>query len=196
MSVYRRPFPWRTLAAVAVGALLAASAKTLPAQRPDSAAVAVRATTNTTRRDSLQPPLSPRRAFFYSALIPGYSQSVFGRHRAAALMLAVEAMSIAMITESAADVREARRMTGDTVVISYVDPNTGGPATIPALRRFDDAFVRTRQSHLEDWIAFLIANHLFSAADAYVAANLWDIPGQMSIRASPRGATVGATLSW
>src|SRR5205823_4875577 len=75
--------------------LLCASAwgaATIGAQRPDSTRVAARPLTPPP--DSVRPPLSPRRAFFYSALVPGYSQSVFGRHKAAALMLLVEAMSL------------------------------------------------------------------------------------------------------
>ena len=165
------------------------------AQRPDSAAVAVRATTSAQRRDSLRPPLSPRRAFLYSALVPGSAQSIFGRHRAAALMLLVEAISISMITESAGDLREARRMRGDSLVVTYVG-STGQAATELVERRFDDGYVHTRQSHVEDWIAFLVANHLFSGADAFVAANLWDVPAQLSVRATPRGAVAEVAISW
>ena len=141
--------------------------------------------------------MSPRRAFLYSALLPGYSQSILGRNKAAALMLFVEAMSITMIRESAADVREARRLRGDSIVVSYVDPGTGAADTTFTHRYFDAELIKSRQSHVEDWIALLIANHLFSGAEAYVAANLWDIPGQLSIRARPGGgAEVGASLSW
>jgi hypothetical protein len=178
-------------------ALLCAStstAATLTAQRPDSTRVAARPLTPPP--DSVRPPLSPRRAFFYSALIPGYSQSVFGRHKAAALMLLVEALSLTMIRESAADVREARRMSGDTVIVSYVNGTTGAADTTKSVRRFDDQFVHTRESHVEDWVAFLVANHLFSAADAFVAANLWDIPAQLSVRLTPNGAVVGASIAW
>ena len=183
---------------VIIGCTMLAIAAPIRAQRPDSAAVAARQTT-ASRADSLRPPLSPRRAFLYSALIPGSAQTIFGRHRAAALMLLVEGISIAMIGESAAGVREARRLSGDTIVISYVDPVTGAEVANPILkapRRFDADYVRTRQSQVEDWIAFLIANHLFSGADAFVAANLWDVPAQLQIRAFPGGATVGARLSW
>ena len=178
--------------------LLLAGGDVLDAQRPDSARVGARASSSRTSRDSVRPPLSPRRAFLYSVVVPGYSQSVFGRHKAAAMMLFVEALSIAMIRESAADVREARRMRGDSIVVSYVDPNTGTAITQPVLasRRFDEPFVRTRLSHLEDWIAFLIGNHLFSGADAFVAANLWDVPTQLGLRLTPNGVSIGARLSW
>src|SRR5581483_2039817 len=71
--------------------------------------------------DTLHPPLTPRRAFFYSFVLPGYSQTVLGRDKAAAGFLLVEAISIGMIRESGADVHEARRSLNDTLVISYVD---------------------------------------------------------------------------
>ena len=180
------------LAALATAPLLAQR------PRPDSAGVSRQPEPTARARDSLQPPLSPRRAFLYSALVPGYAQSILGRNKAASLMLLVEAISITMIRESAAEVREARRMRGDAVVVSYVDPSTGESKTMPdtVSRRFDEAFVHTRQSHVEDWVAFLIANHLFSGADAYVAANLWDVPTQLSVRLTPNGARVSASIAW
>jgi len=113
-------------------------------------------------------------------------------------MLLVESMAIAMLRESAADVREARRMSGDSVVTSYVDPNTGAALAKPDLspRRFDPDYVHVRQSHVEDWIAFIVANHLFSGADAFVAANLWDVRTQLQLRLGPDGARIGAKLTW
>src|SRR3954463_1629994 len=107
------------------------------AQRPDSARVRRRAPTAPTVPDSVKPPISPRRAFLYSALLPGYGQAILGRNKAAAAMLTIEAMAIAMIRESGADVREARRMSGDTIVVSYVDANGAVTATpTTATRRF------------------------------------------------------------
>jgi hypothetical protein len=186
----------RTLAHAALGfAALLAVVGVAGAQRPDSSRVQRRAV-DTTAVDSVKPPLSPRRAFLYSALVPGSAQSILGRHKAAAIMLLVEGISIAMLRESAADVREARRMSGDSVVTTYVDPATGDSARSIASRRFDAQYVHTRQSHVEDWLAFIIANHLFSGADAFVAANLWDLPTQLSLRLSPSGARLGAKLTW
>jgi hypothetical protein len=53
-----------------------------------------------------------------------------------------------------------------------------------------------RRGHVEDWLAFLIANHLLAAADAYVAAHLWDLPTQVSVERRPAGTVVAATVSW
>lgn len=142
-------------------------------------------------------PISPRRAFFYSFVVPGYSQAVLGRNKAAAAFILVEAISLTMIRESAADVNEARRMTSDSVVVSYVD-GTGLPLTTKVAPRFNDSDIRTRRAHIEDWVAFLIANHLFSGADAFVAAHLWDVEARLGLRVFPgRGNTVvGASLKW
>ena len=91
-------------------------------------------------RPELRAPLSPKRAFLYSLLLPGYSQSVLGRHRAGALQLAFEAASIVMIRQSVADVREARRMQADSITVSFVDAASrsassrvsgSGPAAAP-----------------------------------------------------------------
>lgn len=89
-------------------------------------------------------------------------------------------------------------MSGDTLVVTYVNPADGTLLTTTAVvpRRFDPQYVHVRQSHVEDWVAFLVANHLFSGADAFVAANLWELPAELSIRVAPGGATVGASLTW
>jgi hypothetical protein len=146
-------------------------------------------------RPELQPPLSPRRAFLYSLLMPGYSQSVLGRHRAGALQLVFEAAAIVMIRQSAADVREARRNLADSIVVSFVDDD-GQPRIEKVATPFSSGLVRSRRSHLEDWIAVLAANHLFSAADAYVAALLWDLPVEIEADARRGETRVGLRIGW
>ena len=71
----------------------------------------------------IKPPISPRRAFLSSLVLPGYSQSVLGRSRSGAMILAMEALSIVMVRETALGLREARRNAVDSVVVSYVNPN-------------------------------------------------------------------------
>ena len=146
-------------------------------------------------RPELQPPLSPRRAFLYSLLMPGYSQSVLGRHRAGALQLVFEAAAIVMIRQSAADVREARRNLADSVVVSFVN-DQGEPDIRKVATPFSPGLLRSRRSHLEDWIAVLAANHLFSAADAYVAALLWDLPIEVQADARRGETRVGLRFGW
>lgn len=145
--------------------------------------------------DSVHSPITPRRAFFYSFLVPGYSQSVLGRYKSATAFLLVEGISIAMIRESGADKREARRLGNDSTVVSYVD-GTGATGKIVAPPLFNDGYVKTRGAHVEDWIALLVANHLFAGADAFVAANLWDVPSHVSLRMTPSRTTVSASFKW
>jgi hypothetical protein len=147
--------------------------------------------------DTVRSPITPRRAFLSSLFVPGSAQNILGRHRAAVALLGVEAMSIAMIRESGADVREARQQRGDSVVVSYVD-ESGKTLTTPILqrRRFGDVEVRSRRSHVEDWVALLIANHLFAACDAFVAANLWDVAAHVTMSGSKDRLMIGGRLSW
>ena len=149
------------------------------------------------RPDSLAAPLTPRRALVYSIFVPGSAQSILGRHKAAAAFVLVEAITISMVRESVADVRQARRFANDTTVVSYVD-GSGNPLVPPLIRppQFDSSFVKSRRAHTEDWAALLVANHLFSAADAFVAANLWKVQAHLSLQATPDGAVVGASLAW
>lgn len=191
----------RTLIGLAVALMAASTAAPalLGAQRPPPDTARIR-TAPPPGPDSLVPPITPRRAFLYSALLPGYAQSKLGRHKAAAAFAFVEAMSVVMIRESAADVHEARRAVNDTTVLSYVDPNTGAALSTPTtiLPRFSSKEIATRKAHVEDWVALLVANHLFSGADAFVAAHLWDVPAHVSFRLLPgtRAAAMSASMRW
>jgi hypothetical protein len=168
-------------------ALLVAAACTAGAQRPDSSRTLIAPAA--LPRDTLAPPISPRRAFLYSFLLPGYSQSVLGRHKTASGFLIVEGVSLAMIRESAADLHEARRFQNDSIVVSY---SNGVPAKIPGT--FSNKEVKTRQAHVEDWLALLVANHLFAGADAFVAAHLWDVPAKLALRSTPNGTMLAASI--
>jgi hypothetical protein len=147
--------------------------------------------------DTVRPPITPKRAFLTSLLIPGAAQNVLGRHRVGAGLIAVEAMSIAMLRESGADLREARQQAGDSLVLSYVGTDGQAlPTPDIARRRFADQEIRSRRAHVEDWIALLIANHLFAACDAFVAANLWDVAAHVTIRPSSDRFLIGGRIEW
>lgn len=187
---------WRTLLAAA---LLSGGATVTGAQQVDSA----RARAGTARTDSavlrqvLRPPLSPRRAFAYSLLAPGSAQTVLGRPTAAAIFVLAEAVSITMIRESRANAREAERLADDSIVVSTIDPVSGAPRITRAAPRYPESLVRARKAQLEDWMAALLANHLFSGIDAFVAAHLWDVPAQLSLQAAPGGRTMlAARVQW
>ena len=185
--------------AVAALAALAAAARPLHAQRPDSLGAAAPPTMAAPPRASgsapLQPPLSPRRAFLYSLLAPGYAQSVLGRERTSAVFMAFEAVAVVMIRETHNNVREAARGLADSVVVSYVNPD-GTVGVRWARGEFSSALLRSRKEQAEDWIAVLLANHLFSAADAYVAAHLWDLPAEIAIGGSRTDTRFGLRVRW
>ena len=195
MALTRSVCTWRAVGPLVTTALLSLAPAGLHAQRADSARVAPRPmSTDTTRPRAVHPPLSPRRAFLYSLLLPGYGQSVLGRPGAGTIFVLTESIAIAMLRESRADLAEARALRGDTLVVIGVDPGTGQPIT--QRNSFDQELIDVRRGHVEDWVAFLFANHLFAAADAYVAAHLWDLPAQISVRQGRSGPIVAARLSW
>ncbi len=165
------------------------------AQRADSArAGAARPSVDTSTRAIVKPPISARRAFAYSLVLPGYAQSILGRPTAGALFVFSEAVGIALLRESQADLNEARRLRTDSLIVVGTGPDGGA---ITRASPYSDALIRIRRGHVEDWIAFLIANHLFAAADGYVGANLWDLPSQVSLRRESTGRTVlAARLRW
>jgi len=112
--------------------------------------------------------------------------------RLGATMLAMESLSIVMVRESALGVHRAGRAeTRWTVVqVAFVDA-TGSPAA-----RFERTRSRPRSSehgkgHVEDWVAVLVANHLFAGTDALVAALLWDLPAEVAVSGERRSTNVG-----
>jgi hypothetical protein len=141
------------------------------------------------------PPISARRAFLYSALVPGLGQTALDRKYAGATFFLVEAMSWALLRRSVADVRTAQAFLGDSVPRTYaIDPTTGlaqrdshGNPLVATWTQtaYTADLVRARKLHVEDWVAVILFNHLFSGADAYVAANLWDLPQHLGVRAAP-----------
>jgi hypothetical protein len=194
-------------------ALAALAGTPVAAQRADSARAGVagpRRQRTTAPADSVaRPPLSPRRAFLYSALIPGTGQARLERYNAGALFVAIEMASIAMAVKSRSDLRQAQRLYQDSIITGYSAPDTSGAVTATYQRcltsddvaqpcRITQERVRARRVHYEDWLAAILFNHLFAGADAFVAAQLWDLPAQVSANASPdgRGVTVAARVAW
>lgn len=134
------------------------------------------------------PPLTPRRAFVYSVALPGFGQSRLDRGSSGALFASTELAAIVMLRRSLTDLREARRFRTDTLPENFVvgaDGTTTASGTV--VGRYTGDLVRTRRLHMEDWIAVIAFNHLFAGADAFVSAQLWDIPVQMSALPTNRG---------
>ena len=189
--------------------LLTVGGTTASAQQRDSAQAGVRPPQPRAaqpRPDSLRPPVSPRRAFLYSFLVPGYGQAVLDRPLAGALFFGVEIASIVLANKAAYDLRYARAHARDSIVAAYdyntdgtikTDPASGRPVVLRYERnRYAGDRVAARRRHLEDYYALLAANHLLAGAEAFVSAQLWDLPTRVSIRALPFGTAVAATIRW
>lgn len=141
----------------------------------------------------LRPPITPKAAFLRSLLLPGWGQSSLRRNTAATVFSAAELGAIYMVAKSRADLRTAKALRGlDSIVVG--DPSRSEAVSkIPAV---EEGLINARKLHLEDWIAAWLFNHLLAGADAYVAANLWDLPARVSIRHTPAGPAIGAQLRW
>lgn len=203
---------------VALLAVMSALSSNAEAQRADSTRVGVTPPSDSARRASRQapkdpfaPPITPRRAFLYSLAVPGLGQARLDRSSAGAIYTAAELVSIAMLGKSRYELNIAKRRVRESVVNSYAVDGNGAP-TFGAdgrpivkdtlVSRYaqpgDDELrsrLKARRLQYEDWVALLAFTHLFSAADAFVSAHLWDLPRQVEIRSLPSGALgVGARL--
>lgn len=185
-----------------------------PPARPDSVAPAdplrvpadsarprtgpTRARAAVTPRVGLEPPVSPRRAFLSSLLVPGLGQARLDRPSAGALFVTVELMAATLAAKSAYELRTAKAFRGDSLPVEIPLDSLGRP--LPARQQtegpFSNDLVRSRRLHLEDWLAVIAFNHLIAGAEAYVAANLWDLPTQVSARGTGRGPALVVSLAW
>lgn len=155
---------------------------------------------------AFRPPVTPRRAFLYSLAIPGAGQASLGRHFWGGAFFLAEGLSLALVYRSAEDLRLARQFRADSVPASYQVDAAGQPVLDGSGRptvatwnvsRYSAARVRARRTHYEDWLAVLVFNHLIAGADAFVAAQLWDLPARVGVRTSPAGQpAVVASLSF
>ncbi len=176
-----------------------------PVVAPD-ASPAARAPRDAVSRDTLGPPITPRKAFLYSFLVPGAGQAKLDRGVAGGMFFLIEVSSLVLVHRSAEDYRIARRFSGDSIPLRFnVNATTGLPVldangapqvTSWRVPRYDEAYVRTRRLHYEDWLAVIVFNHLFAGADAFVAAQLWDLPTKVAVRQTPFGPLVQATLTF
>ena len=83
----------------------------------------------------------------------------------------------------------------DTVVVNG-DTTEAWVPTDTLLNRYATR-LRARRVHYEDWVAVIIFNHLFAGADAFVAAQLWDMPVRGSVRAAgPRALSLSGTMEF
>ena len=186
-------FPPRRVAWAAVFLALAAmpwGAPNVTAQNADGtrvgASAPVRSDTAAAVRDSLRrPPISSKRALLQSLLIPGWGQASLHRSTAGGLFAALEVTSIAMLIQSRKELNTARELARDSVFADSIGAYVPNPyaGRIPA-----------RKQAVEDWTALLIFTHLISAADAFVAAQLWDVPVQVRGQSDAKQASITVTV--
>jgi hypothetical protein len=110
-----------------------------------------------------------------------------------------------MTFKSKRDLDKATAARRDTIVVlvfdanhdPVIDPATGLQKSFgkPKNQNLADR-VRARRTHLEDWIAAIVFNHLFSGADAWVAANLADFNANVNVTAAGSGVQIAARLAW
>jgi hypothetical protein len=150
-------------------------------------------------------PLSPTAALIRSLLVPGLGELELDRRKSAAIFAGAEVGTILMSLKSKSDLNAATAARRDTVGVPLtdangapvIDPKTGLQAVAykPRNQNLADR-VRARRTHLEDWIAGILFNHLFSGADAWVAANLADFNANVNVTALGRGVQVAARIAW
>ncbi len=112
--------------------------------------------------------VNPVGACIRSLLIPGWGQAQTGRNVEGALFVVVEGVA-AMMTVRAVQEKKYLEATGS--------------------QSLDD-----KNQQIQDWAVLWGFNHLFAAAEAYVAAHLMDFPKELKIRAIPRGIGVSLPL--
>lgn len=112
--------------------------------------------------------IGPMGAFWRSFLLPGWGQAALGRRTAAGIFVAVEGATLAMTVKT---MRE----------VAYLD-------------RVGSARLESKRQEREDWLVLLAFNHLLSGLEAYVSAQLWDFPGDLSVRRLPDGAAAEVSI--
>lgn len=146
---------------------------TAAVDRPDSVAAPTDADTarglpELARRG--KPPASPTGALARSLILPGWGQFALGRKVTGTLFVASE------VTLAALLVREQRRLNDLTAAAS------------------DTAAISASRRKREDFIIYMLVNHVASGIEAYVAAHLWDFPKDLRLRALPGGMRADYTI--
>ncbi|MEP6590534.1 MAG: hypothetical protein ABJC19_05065 [Gemmatimonadota bacterium] len=119
--------------------------------------------------DSAQGRPKPLNYFFRSLLIPGWGQASLDRKLVGGIFVAFEGIALGMALKSNYELRYLERTNSERLA--------------------------GKRAERQDWLFLIGVNHLFSALEAFVAANLYDFPGDLRARRMPDGRTgVGVTL--
>lgn len=150
-------------------------------------------------------PISPGSAFLRSFLVPGLGQMKLDRKKAATIFIVGEIGTVGMSVKSWSDLDKAKKARADTVGTPVLDEQ-GNPVIdsvthepkltyAPRNKNIADR-VKARRIHLEDWLAAVIFNHLFSGADAFVSANLADFDANVQANYIDKRIRVVARVAW
>jgi hypothetical protein len=112
--------------------------------------------------------VGPAGALWRSMLLPGWGQAATGRHVTGALFVVWEGTTMYMALKA--------RQESDYLAAAGL-PNQ-----------------QAKRQEVQDWIVLWGFNHLFSGAEAYVAAHLRDFPRDLQVRAFPGGVGVSVPL--
>jgi hypothetical protein len=119
----------------------------------------------------IQPPISPLGATLRSLVLPGWGQSILGRRVTGAVFIFFEGITFTMTLKSIHQ-------------LAYQEDT-------------DAETVESKRQEIEDWAILWGFNHLVAAAEAFVAAQLWDFPTELDVRALPDGTTgLGLKVYW
>ena len=127
-------------------------------------------------------------------------QAKLDRAWTGALFMGVEVLALSRWEQAARDLKYAQTHRQDSIAlydsvvngVVQINDTTGKPIEIFAYNPYSSTRVGARKLHVEDWIAVVIFNHLISGADAFVEAQLWDLPSRISAFRGPDGSTVVA----
>lgn len=112
--------------------------------------------------------VGPVGALWRSLVLPGWGQAVTGRHLTGALFVAWEGTTMYMTLKAQQEANYFKA--------------SGSPN------------VHSKRQEVQDWLVLWGFNHLFSGAEAFVAAHLRDFPKDLKLRAVPGGVGVSLPL--
>jgi hypothetical protein len=119
------------------------------------------------------PPTPPLAAMARSLLLPGWGQAVMHRRLTGGVFVFWEGLSLTMALKASDQLHYLRRIGADSTATSL------------------------KKQEVQDWVVVLVFNHLMSAAEAFVSAELWDFPGELKAQPLTGGRVgLGPALYW
>ena len=112
--------------------------------------------------------VGPVGALWRSLLLPGWGQAVTGRKVTGALFTIWEGTTMYMTLKAQQEANYFKA--------------SGSPS------------LHAKRQEVQDWLVLWGFNHLFSGAEAFVAAHLRDFPGDLKIQAIPGGVGIRFAL--